>query len=140
MVDQHFLGGIGDIDPTHGHGDHFAAGRLGGAAVLVVALVFAGADNQARGQPPAGHFPGIVVGIGLGVAAADEMHDLQPVAVTYDGLRIGRARHDLQVAFKRDLARIQAQLIEQLADGQGRGEGACFAVNGHIHRSQVIRK
>ena len=57
------------------------------------------------------------------------MHDLDPVAVGDRGRGIGRARHDLEVALDRDLARIEAQRGDQAGDVAEAGKAALLAVD-----------
>src|SRR5205085_10449765 len=76
---------------------------------------------QARAQAAAGHDEGLVGGRydrTRFIAAADEMHDLQPVALVEPDLLIGGSRHDLEIALYRDLSGIERQLPEQAFDRQ----------------------
>jgi len=73
------------------------------------------------------------------IAAADEMHDLQPITLAQADLAIGRARHDLQVALERDLARVEAELPEQVGHRQRRGECPLLAVDHQTHRFFPMR-
>ena len=47
------------------------------------------------------------------IAAADEMHDLEPVAIADRHLVIGGARHDLKIALHRDLGGVKPQAVQQ---------------------------
>ena len=53
-------------------------------------------------------------------AAADELHDLDAVALGQGGMGVLGARHDLEVALDRHLARVQPQLLRQGRDGRSR--------------------
>ena len=64
------------------------------------------------------------------VATADEMHDLQLVAILDDHLVERRARHHFQVALHRQLGGHQPQLLGQLGDGQAGGHSPVLAVDG----------
>ena len=45
------------------------------------------------------------------IAAADEMHDLEPVALGHRDLVIGGTRHDLEIALHRDLGGVEPQRL-----------------------------
>ena len=72
-----------EIDPPHGDRDHVGARRFHRGARLLEVLIFAGADDQARREPPPGNHQGIAVGGIQGRSrlgsATDEMHDLDAV-------------------------------------------------------------
>ena len=89
MVDQHLLVWIGDVDPAHRHGDDLRARGLDGAPRLVEIPVLAGADDETRREPAAGDDEGVVFLGRLGVAAADEVDDFQPVAVADHDVAVG---------------------------------------------------
>jgi hypothetical protein len=63
------------------------------------------------------------------IAAADEMHDLQLVAILDQHGIQRRARHDLQIALDRDLRRIEAKLPRQARKRQPRRHPAMLAVD-----------
>ncbi len=73
-----------------------------------------------------------LVGDGRGaahvVAAADELHDLEPVALGQPDRPVGRARHDLEIALDRDLGRVERQVPEQRGDRHRARKIAVFAV------------
>ena len=54
------------------------------------------------------------------IAAADEMDDLQLVAVLDQHVRQRRARHDLQIALDRQLLGDQPQLVGERGDASAR--------------------
>ena len=62
------------------------------------------------------------------VAAADELDDLQPVALGQPDRPVGRARHDLEIAFDRHLGRVEREVPEQLVDRQRARKLAGFSV------------
>ena len=60
-------------------------------------------------------------GRGIGSAAADEVDDLDAVALADEFGVVAGARHDLEVALDRDLPRIEAAVGEQLRHRQPAG-------------------
>ena len=104
--------GIGDVHPPHRDGDDLRARRLDRRRILLEALVLAGADDQPRGEGPAGDGPGVRLDVLLRrhSAASHEMHDLKIVAVLDAHSAQRRARHDLEVALDRDAQRIEPEL------------------------------
>ena len=80
-VGQHRRLGIGDVDPAHRDGDDLRARASTRGGVLREILVLAGADDQPRAEGAAGDGPAVVVDCAGMIAAADEMDDLQLVAV-----------------------------------------------------------
>ena len=67
------------------------------------------------------------------IAAADEMHDLQPVAMAQRHIAIGGTRHNLQIALHRDLGRVQAQALEQAAYAERPLQLPRLAIQGYFH-------
>src|SRR5262249_1902580 len=65
------------------------------------------------------------------------MHDLEPVALAERRCRVGRTRHDLQVALQRDLARVEAELAQQVEHGQLLQERPFLAVDGQSHATAL---
>src|SRR3546814_12986124 len=77
----HRLVAVGHIDPAHRHGYDLGTRGLDGQPGLFEILVLAGTDQQARAEAPAGDLEIIVLTRAQGrITAADEMHDLDPVA------------------------------------------------------------
>ncbi|PAV93435.1 hypothetical protein WR25_00705 [Diploscapter pachys] len=64
------------------------------------------------------------------VAAPDEMHDLDIVAILDAHVLQRRARHDLQVPLHRDLLRHQPQLVRQIGEAETGGDALVLAVHG----------
>jgi hypothetical protein len=51
--------GIGDVHPPHRDGDDLGARGLDRGGILLEALVFAGADDQPRGEAPPRDSPAV---------------------------------------------------------------------------------
>ena len=133
MVGQHRLAGIGDVDPAHRHRHDLRAGGFDGGAGLLEIAVFPGADQQPRTETPTGDDQivgrGRVVDRGRVGAAADEMHDLDAVALGEGDVAIARAGHDLQIALQGHLADVEAKRLQELGNRQRRSEFARLAVD-----------
>ena len=63
-------------------------------------------------------------------STADRDHDLEPVTVEQRLLSEAAARHDLAIALQRNALVGEAQLFDQLGDGEGIVEAAPLAVDG----------
>ena len=70
-------------------------------------------------------------------AAADEVDDLDLVAVADGRFAVAGAGDDLEVALDGNLARIEAHVGQQLVDGEPRRNQPLFAVDGDAHVAQV---
>src|SRR5690606_29298946 len=105
-------------DPAHRDGDDLGPARLERGGVLGEVLVLSGADDQPRAEAMPGDGPGI---LGRVAAAADEVHDLEHVAVSKAGFGERRARGDRAVVLDRDLLRLEPELLHELGDGRGGG-------------------
>ena len=64
------------------------------------------------------------------VATADEVHDLQVVAILDLHIRQRRARHDLHVALDRDLLRYEPQFGREFGEAQPSSDALVLAVDG----------
>ncbi len=72
------------------------------------------------------------------IAAADEMDDLQLVAILEQDLRKGRARHHFEIALDRDLLGRQAQLVGQGSDGHAGAHPPMIAVDDDADRAVAV--
>ena len=135
VIDQHRRVAIGHVHPAHRDRDDLGAGGVQCRGGLLEVAILAGADDQPRAEAPARDLPTVVVRrhrrrVGT---AADEVHDLEPVAGGDGGLVVGAPRHDLKITLDRDLARIEAEPHHDAMDRLGLLELAKFAVNLHLH-------
>ncbi len=111
-----WLAWIGQIHAPDSHRHHLCTAGIEGRGIFGIGFVLSRADDQARFQGPARNDKGFVDGrFGRRVAAADKVDDLKPVALADNHGVVLRARHDLQIAFNRDLGRIHPKTGQQIA-------------------------
>ena len=67
------------------------------------------------------------------LSPADEVHDLQAVAIAEFGLSPLGARDDLAIEFDSDAIALHAKLLDQLGKRQGIGKALAFAVDKDVH-------
>lgn len=73
-------------------------------------------------------------------SAADEMHDLDPIALAQNGLRPIGAPYDLTVQFDGDPLRSKLQLLEQSAESQTFGDLTLFPIDDDSHSAHIPLK
>jgi hypothetical protein len=67
--------------------------------------------------------------------SADELNDLDTIAVADRPGGVLRARHDVAIHLDRDPAASEAELREQIGDGSTVGDEPLFSVDDHGHQS-----
>jgi len=68
------------------------------------------------------------------LASADEVNDLQMIAIVEGCFRPLRAGDDLAIEFDRDSISFHAKLLDELGEGDGFVEGLVFAVDSQAHK------
>ena len=128
---------IRDVHPADGHGDHVGARRRMRLGHDRVGGVLAGADDQPRRERASGDDEGSINHVDgharQSLPAADEVHDLDRVAVADDDVGEGVALENGEVVLDGDAARVDVEPAQQVDDGQRLVELESFAVQGDEH-------